>query len=226
MRVPRPHSNGAAPGFTLLELVLVITILSLMVAAIVPSFSGMKDVQEARIPVRELHLLAKETRFRAKMEKRPYQIVLDAEGAYAMRYTSPYQERGELREQFADARMKAAEEKELRQRERIASNDADTFVPNQIGMSGSKSVIDAEQWNDEPAFLKKYTFPEGSICSVRSWGEETMKVLQGDEMRRWIFQPSGLCDPLTIRIERDDSYFQVTFDALTADIAKEEMHVE
>jgi hypothetical protein len=43
--------------------------------------------------------------------------------------------------------------------------------------------------------------------------------------QRWIFQPTGLCEPVTVRIEEDDAWMQVTFDALTAGIADESYYI-
>ena len=171
----------------------------------------------------ELLNLAKETRMRAKLEKRPYQIVLDRDGAFAMRYAGPYEERGEIKERFEIATQRSEEELRLYREE--GANQPELAVKT-IGMFKSKSVIEEEPWVSEPTWLKSYEFPDDVACSVKSWGEAQFKILQGEEMRRWIFQPSGLCDPLTVRMERDGSNFQVTFDPLTADIAKEESFVE
>jgi prepilin-type N-terminal cleavage/methylation domain-containing protein len=39
--------------------------------------------------------------------------------------------------------------------------------------------------------------------------------------QRWIFQPTGLCEPVMVRLEDDRGWMEVTFDALTAGIADE-----
>jgi hypothetical protein len=45
--------------------------------------------------------------------------------------------------------------------------------------------------------------------------------LEGDLVKLWVFQPSGVCQPLKVHVERDSSTFDVEFAALTADIVKE-----
>lgn len=39
--------------------------------------------------------------------------------------------------------------------------------------------------------------------------------------QRWIFQPTGLCEPLTVRILEDEAWIEVRFDPLTAGIEEE-----
>jgi type II secretory pathway pseudopilin PulG len=43
--------------------------------------------------------------------------------------------------------------------------------------------------------------------------------------QRWIFQPTGMCEPITVRVEEDEAWMQVTFDALTAGIADESYYI-
>lgn len=223
MKPARNSRRTPDQGFTLIELVLVLTIISLMIGASIPSFTGLQNERAAREPVSELLLLAKDARYHARLEKRPYQIILDQDGAFAMRYAGSYEERGEFKERFAQALTKAEEKREMIQKNK--TGDA-LPLPGGIGTTQSESIIDSEPWESEPSWLASYEFPDDVICSVKSWGEGDFTNLNGEEMRRWVFQPSGLCDPLTVRMERDGAYFQVTFDALTADIAKEESYVE
>src|SRR4051812_6210896 len=89
-------SSFSSPAFTLIELVVVLTILAVMVAAAVPSFRGLQDEQVAREPVSALARLAKQARLHAIGEKRPYQIVFADKGFSATRYLSPYLQAAEL----------------------------------------------------------------------------------------------------------------------------------
>ena len=41
----------------------------------------------------------------------------------------------------------------------------------------------------------------------------------------WIFQPTGLCEPLTVRLEQDDAWIEATFDPLTAEISEENYNI-
>ena len=39
--------------------------------------------------------------------------------------------------------------------------------------------------------------------------------------QRWIFQPTGLCEPIAVRIMEDEAWIEVRFDPLTASIEDE-----
>ena len=43
--------------------------------------------------------------------------------------------------------------------------------------------------------------------------------------QRWIFQPTGLCEPLAVRIMEDEAWIEVRFDPLTAGIEEESYHI-
>ena len=43
--------------------------------------------------------------------------------------------------------------------------------------------------------------------------------------QRWIFQPTGLCEPLTVRIMEDEAWIEVRFDPLTAGIEEESYYI-
>jgi type II secretory pathway pseudopilin PulG len=43
--------------------------------------------------------------------------------------------------------------------------------------------------------------------------------------QRWIFQPTGLCEPLTVRIMEDEAWIEVRFDPLTGGIEEEGYYI-
>ena len=77
-------------GFTLVEMIIVLSVLALLTAAAIPSIDGVLKERQAREPISELLLLAREVRNRALSEQRPYQIAFDSEGFRASRYFNPY----------------------------------------------------------------------------------------------------------------------------------------
>jgi hypothetical protein len=64
-----------------------------------------------------------------------------------------------------------------------------------------------------PRDMKYVLIPFGSEKAVRPDGQ------------RWIFQPAGLCEPITFRVEEDEAFMEVTFDPLTAGIAEENFYI-
>ena len=45
------------------------------------------------------------------------------------------------------------------------------------------------------------------------------------EGQRWIFQPTGLCEPISVRIMEDEAWIEVRFDPLTAGIEEETYNI-
>lgn len=62
----------------------------------------------------------------------------------------------------------------------------------------------------------------GSRYEVRPFGAD--KALRPGG-QRWIFQPTGLAEPLTVRLMEDEAWIEVRFDPLTAGIEEETYHI-
>ena len=57
---------------------------------------------------------------------------------------------------------------------------------------------------------------------VRRWNAEEWAVPEGIE---WVFEPSGLCEPLSVRFFRRDGYVEVDFNPLTAGVQDERLYI-
>lgn len=68
-----------------------------------------------------------------------------------------------------------------------------------------------------------YELPSKITCQIQPWGE---KDWQDAKDQNWIFQSSGLCQPLSVRFTRDESWIILPFSPLTAGVEKEEYHFE
>jgi prepilin-type N-terminal cleavage/methylation domain-containing protein len=217
-------------GFTLIEIVIVMTILAVLAAATVPTFKGIQREREARAPIAELVSLAKEARLRAIKEKRPYQVVFTGTGFYATRYFDPYLTLASLTEfiEIADAAAQAGlEEEELAPDATGGENQAITAATTGTtpGDTPASSTAAAAETAQE-AFIKaewveRYLFPTGTSLSVQYWHEAVPTQVAGDVVRLWVFQPSGICDPLKLALSNGDASIAVEFSALTVDIVKE-----
>ena len=64
--------------------------------------------------------------------------------------------------------------------------------------------------------------PRGTRYQLLPFGAD--KPLRPDG-KRWIFQPTGLCEPLTVRIMEDEAWIEVRFDPLTAGIEEESYYI-
>lgn len=72
--------RGQMLAFTILEIVIVLSIVTLLVAAAVPEVSGLLLAEKLKAPARQLEAMAITARCNALAEQKPYQIVLQPYG--------------------------------------------------------------------------------------------------------------------------------------------------
>ncbi|MEM7009927.1 MAG: prepilin-type N-terminal cleavage/methylation domain-containing protein [Verrucomicrobiota bacterium] len=197
-------------GFTLVEILIAMTILIVIVAIAIPGVDGFIKQYQAREPISELAQQARQLRLRAIQMQRPYQMGFDDGGWWAAPYHNPYQETEEFEELM----------REIESGER--GRQMDEAAQRRFGSAADSDVVadpDAE-------FLVRYEWPEDMTVSVRFWGQHDWEQLDGARFHRWVFQPSGVCRPLMIQFERDNAFFEVQFNALTAEIERESSYTE
>lgn len=200
-------------AFTLIELVIVLTLLAILMAAAIPSVRGLKDEQIAREPITALAKLAKETRLQAMKDKRPYQIAFTAKGYTATRYLSPYMQAGQLEAFVAKA------ENDIQQREEAGIPDAP--APDSTNGFANANPTDKPAASTYKEWTQSYTLPDGVHYGTQFWYEPESSPIEGDAVKLWVFQPTGMVTPITIHMQREAATFAATFSALTADIVKE-----
>jgi prepilin-type N-terminal cleavage/methylation domain-containing protein len=71
---------------------------------------------------------------------------------------------------------------------------------------------------------KQYDLEPGLGIFVRRWNSDQWFSTVKDTVHIWRFDPDGLCEPLTIRLVRGESWIEDTFHPLTASIS--ETHME
>lgn len=207
------RDDVALSAFTLLEIVIAITIVAIITAATIPSFRGLKDEQIAREPLAALAKMAKETRLHAMKEKRPYQIAFTASSITATRYFNPYLQVAQLEEflQKASVDSAAQEIEDDKKREAgLSTSEA----------NGPQVTPIFHEWTD------RYDLPEGTTYSVKLWHEIEAVPISGEIVKLWVFQPSGLSTPLTVKMDRESAMFEAGFSALTADIITEKSEMK
>jgi prepilin-type N-terminal cleavage/methylation domain-containing protein len=199
-------------GFTLIEIIIALTIVAVLAAAAVPMLKGFQDERVAREPVAKLVQMAREVRMRAMTEKRPYQVAFHSKGFTASRYFNPYLQLAELEEFIATAENPPAEEKPFETND--LDNGGKLTKTTDLPMAPPAPKYD-EHWTE------KYEMPEDMQYAIQFWYDTELMFLEGDLVKLWVFQPSGICQPLKVHIQRESATFDVEFAALTADIVKE-----
>lgn len=210
-----PHSSfRQAAAFTLVEIVIALTIVIIIAAGAIPTFRGIRAEQAAREPVVELTRLAKQARLKAMREKRPYQIVFHSSGFTASRYLSPYLQLAELNEFMIQVEQKALEpppEVDLANETNTSRPTGDQVIHTKTATSGGKY----EDW------VEDYKLPEGMRYTVQYWYDLEAVQVEGEVVKLWVFQPSGICLPLKVHLENEAAALTIEYGALTADIIKE-----
>ena len=207
------HRESSA--FTLVELVIAISVLVILSGLAIPAIDSAQREKVAREPIDALYLMARGVRVRAMQERRPYQIVFDRDGFRASRMFAPYGDR----EDFEQRRI---ELEQLEQRDAMV----EASRARGIGLSGGEVDARREEVEAGLRFFAEYELDPRVTCDLRFWDETRWINLNGGEFRRWIFQPSGMCEPLRVRIQAERAYFEIEFHPLTADIASETSWVE
>jgi type II secretion system protein H len=64
--------------------------------------------------------------------------------------------------------------------------------------------------------------PADMELKIRRWGQNNWLPAAG---QIWVVQSSGLCEPLTVRLERGKSYLEMQFNPITGGVADEKMLV-
>jgi hypothetical protein len=53
------------------------------------------------------------------------------------------------------------------------------------------------------------------------WGDGEWDLIEADELRRWVFQPSGMASPARVRLRTGDLELEAGFDLLTGELTRE-----
>lgn len=74
--------------------------------------------------------------------------------------------------------------------------------------------------DEEPSEI--YQLPGGMVYDILPFGGDRRERPDG---QRWVFQPSGLLEPLTVRVIEDEAWMEVRFDPLTAALSDESYYI-
>ena len=58
-------------------------------------------------------------------------------------------------------------------------------------------------------------------CEVLIWGDGEWDPLEGDRMRRWVFQANGMASPAKVRLSVGATQLEAAFDTLTGEMTGE-----
>ncbi len=65
---------------------------------------------------------------------------------------------------------------------------------------------------------RQYVLEEGMKISIRRWNSDQWHTTLKDVVHVWRFDPNGLCEPISVRLNLDKSWSEDTYHPLTASI--------
>lgn len=214
----------------MIEIVVAITILAVIAAVAVPTLRGLREEEQAREPVREIAELVQEVRQRAIQEKRAYQIVIERDGLHAVPGADTFLKRDEFLKFLEDLRtpppatgMNRTEperagvaRQEVQGRPEASSSAADRF--------SGQAAADARPGEEaEPVmpWTKSVELEGVAECRALLWGDGEWDAIEGNELRCWVFQPTGMASPMRLKLVLGGVECEAGFDALTGEIVSE-----
>jgi prepilin-type N-terminal cleavage/methylation domain-containing protein len=219
-RISQRHRRcGNRSGFTLVEIIIAITIVAILAGAALPTITGIERERAAREPVAELLRMARSVRARAMAEQRPYQIAFDHRGFHAARFFNPYGESEEFDELVQEIAL-------IEEQQEIIEASQERGIDMDAEREETYADRDFDKAREGMQFHEAYELPEGVNYELLYWGETEWIDMQSGLFRRWVFQPSGMCQPLRIRVQSENAFFEVEFHPLTGDIKSEQSWVE
>jgi prepilin-type N-terminal cleavage/methylation domain-containing protein len=213
-------------AFTLIEIVVALTIIAVIAAVAIPTMKGLTREEETAAPLRALAEMVQEARQKAMHERRPYQIVFEHEAIHACEFSFPHIRREEFLKYLADLRTPPKEEEIGRNqmvRAEIVRDEFAAPVPLSaaVGRPLAKPAIEREPPQFKMPWTQTISLPPKTECSVLLWGDGEWDVLEGEKIRAWVFQPTGMASPARVRLRLGEAELETSFDALTGDVRGE-----
>lgn len=220
---PEAFRNGA---FTLIEIIVAMTIIAVIAAVAVPTLKGLNDDAKTRAPLQALAEMVQDVRQRAMKERRPYEIIFERDGLHAIPGNRPFGERDAFLKQLEELRtppVRTAFERPAAERVEIKKSDP-------AGGGGLKPLPAKTGESPSPEFQEKppempwtLTIPmeAKTQCELLIWGDAEWDLLEGDRLRRWVFQANGMISPARVRLTVGAMQLEAAFDPLTGEMTGE-----
>lgn len=212
-------AGAGTDGFTLIEIVVSLTIISVIAAITIPTLKGFEREQKARQPIQTLADVVQEVRHRAMRDRQSYQIVFEHEGIHASTAMYPYEKRDEFLKQLEEMRTPPKPnpiERAITQRVEVQRQEIGNRASHEID-----GAAPAEAPPIEPPWTVTIPLAQGTECEVLMWGDGDWDVIEGQKMRRWVFQHTGMANPARVRLRTGSEELEAGFDPLTGELTRE-----
>jgi prepilin-type N-terminal cleavage/methylation domain-containing protein len=182
-------------GFTLIEIVMVLLIAAMVTAGAIGAMIYSSDERALKRASGEIELLARRARTIAQLQQTPYALEFVGQEVHLLPYSEALQD---------PAQRISQQEWDARKAEQQANGQAQSrFFPLH-----SSWVAD----------------PDMSL-SLKHWASDTWIPLSDRTRQIWRFEPDGLCEPISLKIDRGKSHVTSDFHPLTATVRDSELEV-
>ena len=223
-RKSEPQLGSKACAFTLIEIVVALTVIAVAMAVAIPTLKGLDQDERTRAPLKQLAEIVQEARSQAMREGRPFQIVFEREGIHASPSMFPFEKRDEFLKFLEEMRTPPRPE----EIERLQAERQEVQRQEVINARPTEQ-LPGEKRDDPPLFRLPWTvtipIAEGTECEVLMWGDGEWDVIEGDKMRRWTFQPTGMANPARVRLRTGEAEIEAGFDLLTGELVGERRRI-
>ena len=90
-------------------------------------------------------------------------------------------------------------------------------APGEVGEEAMLSLLPAEE-RAARREVEAYSFEDDMFLEIRRWGERNFRAPERD---LWVFEPSGICEPLSVRLVNSYGVVEMEFNPLTAKVSDE-----
>jgi prepilin-type N-terminal cleavage/methylation domain-containing protein len=167
------------PGFTLIEVVIVLAIATIIMGSAAGFLIYSSDERLLRDASGEIEVLAKRARMTAILQQTPYAVEF-REGVVRV---LPFAQAGQ--------------------------DEKKTVGGHRIGGQPSLPPVSED---------RQFVLKEGMRVSVRRWNSEEWFSTLKDTVHVWRFDPNGLCEPISVRLNLEKGWSEDVYHPLTASI--------
>lgn len=179
---------GRGAGFTLIEIVVTLFIITLIIGAATMTLSSSGPKKELLRPAVKMKTFARKALALARNTQRPHSIFM-GQDFFVLRETH-------MRQEDVDAALDPKGESAGRVGFRVKEDGAEEAQP-------------------EVRVVERYDLAEGTEMMVRHFGEKEWHTPKNEN---WNFYTSGICDPIMVQFVTKDGFIEMEFNPLTAKV--------
>jgi hypothetical protein len=90
-----------------------------------------------------------------------------------------------------------------------------------INQDDQRMFNDSDRQKERGTGLATVHVPEGIMMEVKKWGQSQWITVQQKVELTWVFEQSGLCEPISVRFTSDRGTVGAQFDPLTASVRED-----